>query len=257
MGDQFAEKADDGTIIRPDSGNQFAHHVTDDPRMVGVARTISRDVASKTRRPAVAFELAGKDDDGEPLYKFSASPDSDGAVSIGAAVENPNVQDLCKTVGGHEEVFGGVCRKENIDQLMGELNSWSDNNPGAVPERSKMKDSQAKAWPAARRVSGSELENFEAAREMLAPYSEYYFSGGSKHFAPEVSVVAKVVKILDPTPENPRTKRAVIEMDDGTTREVNINPRLAAQIPENDSLEISLGLNSTSNHSVRAFAPAS
>lgn len=255
MGDQFAEKADDGTIIRPDSGNQFAHQVIDDPRMVGIARTVSRDVASKTRRPAVAFVLAGQDDDGEPLYKFSASPDSDGSVSIGSAVEDPAVQALCKTVGGHEEVFGGVCRKENVDDLMNKLNSWSDNNPGAVPEKSKVKDDQAKAWPAARRVSGKELENFETARGMLAPYSEYYFSGGPKHFAPEVSVVAKVTKILDPTPDHPRTKRAVIEMDDGTTREVNINPRLAAQIPENDSIEISLGLNSTSNHSVRAFAP--
>lgn len=257
LGSQFAEKADDGTIIRPDSGNQFAHQVIDEPGMVGIARTVSREVASKTRRPAVAFVLAGTDDDGEPLYKFSASPDSDGTTPIGAVTDNPKVKELCQSIGGHEEVFGGTCRKENIGPLMNEFNSWSENNPGAVPERSKVKDDQAKAWPAARRVSGQELENFEAARGMLAPYSEYYFSSGSKHFAPEVSVVAKVTKILDPTPKNPRTNRAIIEMEDGTTREVNINPRLAAQIPENDSIEISLGLNSTSNHSVRAFAPVS
>lgn len=245
--------ADDGrTIIRPTEDRRFSHAVLDDERFSGITRSSVQVLARQTRRPSIVFARSGTDSDGEPIYKFSAAPTSGQEVKIGSVKNLDRVKDLTKDIGGHAEVFAGTCRGENIDKLMEEINTWSENQDKILPDQAPSRNIN-RAWVGERKISSdAELKRAERGRDMLAPFTEVFHE--EKHIAPGVSVQAEVVEIKDPSPSAPRTHWAKIKLPDGSEREVAVQTGLAAKMPIGEELEIALRLRSKS-HSVSAFKP--
>lgn len=262
-------KADDGTLVRDPSLPTVPHVVLEDERMSGISRPIANSLQSHTRLPSLAFVPAGQDEEGNDLFKFSATPVRGQSIPLGKAM--PEIADICTDLGGHDQVFGGVCRREDIPEVVSRVNSWVDKQGDVAP--SQIRPSGGKVWVSEEKISsGEELQAVEEGRDRLAPFTENYDS--YNHFGPTVSVVGTVSEFRAPpdgtddsgqkvqAASKSRTHYAILELEDGTRREVKVSSRKDREALEeaqkkHGKLEIALGIDSRHQgaHSVRAVRP--
>ena len=263
---EAAEKADDNSIIRPEDQPLVSHVVLDDERMGGLSRKASSQVARRTRTPGIAFVPAGTDDEGNEIVRFSGTGVDGQGVPMGEMVEALRPHSLA--IGGHEQVFGGTCRKEDIDRVMEAANSWAAEQEELLPRT--LRSASENTFLSVERVSPAELSRLEKGERSLAPFTESY--NQQKLFGPTVSVLGTLEDIADPPGETDKragssgyTRYARIRLEDGSTRLVKFagskddRAKLdeALQLQKGQPLEFALKLYPTEGaaHSIAGWRP--
>lgn len=264
---QSAEEADDGSIVRPEEQPLVNHVVLEDERMAGLSRKASSQVARRTRTPGIAFVPAGVDEEGNELVRFSGTAVDGQGAPMGDMIEVLRPHSVA--VGGHEKVFGGTCRKEDIDDLMEAANEWAAKQKDLLPR--SIQGPSGDTFVSAERVSPAELSRLEKGERALAPFTESY--NEKKLFGPTVSVMGTLEDIVDPPAETDKragssgyTRYARIRLEDGSQRLVKFagskddRAKLdrALELQKGEPLEFALKIYPTEGaaHSVAGWRPA-
>lgn len=182
--------------------------LTDREGASGIAGPLALRLANKTAEPAFVFAPL-KEEGGERIYKFSGRVPNGAPKRIIEMGEDPDIAPLLLAQGGHDFVFSGECREEDIPKIQEAMRRWASG--AEVVEDPSRKKSKPEA--AGELVAGARLPQIQEGAEHLGPFHKV-----DGHTEPVVSVEGK---ISDIEKDGYRTL-ATLHAEDGTTHQVEV-----------------------------------
>jgi hypothetical protein len=134
-------------------------------------------------------------------------------------------------LGGHSDVVSGACTESNIELVMERLEKFAagvDARQGFSPRRSSA------VWVTARLVDAGQLPQLEREAKLVSPAT-------NGNYPTRVSVAMRALKVgeLD---EQRGTCLALIELEDGSNREVQVAAQSANLLSKGAWLEAAVSL---------------
>jgi hypothetical protein len=237
----------------------------------GYAGQVARAVASDQQRPALVVVPKGVDEHGQDLCKIAIRVPSRFPYPPGELKFNEELQQACLVVqrdaageiveqpslGGHEQVVSGMCRRENIERVVAAVSSWADG------KQVKVKRSSGGYGPLERLVAPERLSAIEAQARRLGPFSyerqplQWHRAlgrGGREQLNVSLQIsVAATLSDLRPDPDSDKYLRGTLKLADGQVRDAVVDA--SAEWPLDEAREWVLRVGERGPYFLREHVP--